>query len=345
MSRHPTRVLVCDESRRDAVLLQRLLEHDGTITVVGFSATGAEAVRAVVDARPDLVAMAVAPTDPAALLGVELIMTEHPLPILVVSDVVSSELRDAALAAGALEALARTALDLEHPGSDAAAELRRRVILLSRSVVIRHPRGGIAAQRGRREAARPAAVVAICASTGGPHALRQLFEALPAGYSIPVLVVQHISRGSTENLVQWLNEVSAVPVNVAVNGTRAEPGIWLAPDDAHLKLTRSGLLTLDPVTVRGVHRPSGDVLLESVASVAGRFGVGIVLTGMGDDGAAGVGALHRAGGFCIAQDEASSVVYGMPRAALAAGADLALTLPQIAVWLSDLRPHAAEAAA
>jgi two-component system chemotaxis response regulator CheB len=241
--------------------------------------------------------------------------------------------------------IAKSALKLDHPGSEAAASLRRRIVFLSHTTVIRHPRGGIAARNRGHEPSRAASAIGICASTGGPQALRQLFAALPTGYALPILVVQHISRGSTESLARWLDDATAVDVSLGTEGARADHGIWIAPDDAHLTLTRSGLIALDTTTVQGTHRPSGDVLLESIASAAGRFAVGIVLTGMGGDGALGVRALRSGGGFSIAQDETTSVIYGMPRAAAEAGADLVLALPEIASWLLDLRYQPLEAVA
>jgi two-component system chemotaxis response regulator CheB len=342
----PRAVLVCANSSAEASLATRLLEHDAEIKVAGYSGTGADALRAVDDLRPDLVLMMIDTGDPAPLHGVELIMGAHPLPILVVAaDDAGPSSRDAALAAGALDVMAKTELDLDNPASEAATRVRRRVVFLSHTAVIRHPRGGIAARTDGRKPGRGAAVIGICASAGGPQALRQLFAALPEDYALPILVVQHISRGSTESLAQWLDDATAVEVKVGAEGARADHGIWIAPDDAHLKLTRPGLLDLDTTTVRGTHRPSGDVLLESIASTAGRLGIGIVLTGMGSDGAMGVRALRGAGGFSVAQDEASSAIYGMPRAAAEAGADLVLALPEIASWLLGLRYQPLEAVA
>lgn len=337
MSTNPTLVLLCDDSGADTVALQRFLEHEGDISVVGSIGTGADAVQAVADLKPDLVAITVAGGTAGALRSVEQIMGRHPLPILVVSDDAARAEGEAALAAGALELLAQSTLDLEEPGSPAAAEVRRRIVFLSQMRVIRHPRDSIARRRQSTQATRTASAIGICASTGGPQIVERLLKALPAPYPIPVLVVQHMTAGFTESLAAWLAQTAGRSVRVASDGIAAAEGVWLAPEGAHLKLTGSGLLELDSSTIRGVHRPSGDILLESIAAAAGRFGVGVVLTGMGEDGALGLRALRREGGFCIAQDEASSAVYGMPKAALAGGADLVLTPPEIAAWLGGLR--------
>jgi two-component system chemotaxis response regulator CheB len=179
-------------------------------------------------------------------------------------------------------------------------------------------------------------VVGICSSTGGPQVLAGLLEALPAAYPIPLLIVQHISAGFTEGLAHWLGEAVPLPVGIATDGAPLKPGIWIAPDGAHLKLTVTGHLALDRQTLTGHHRPSADVLLASIAEAAGAGGVAVVLTGMGSDGALGAAAVRRAGGLAIAQDEASSAVYGMPRAAIEGGTDIVLPPNGIAARLLGL---------
>jgi two-component system chemotaxis response regulator CheB len=178
----------------------------------------------------------------------------------------------------------------------------------------------------------------MCASTGGPQVLARLLETLPADYPIPLLVVQHIAAGFTDGLARWLCRAVPLPVGVAADGEHAGPGIHIAPEGAHLKLTVTGRLSLDRRTA-GLHRPSGDVLFESIAVAAGRSGVAVVLTGMGTDGAAGAAALRRRGGLVIAQDEPSSAVYGMPKAAAAGGVDAVLPPDGIAARLLQLSPE------
>jgi two-component system chemotaxis response regulator CheB len=183
---------------------------------------------------------------------------------------------------------------------------------------------------------RVAKVIGICASTGGPQALASILGALPASFPIPVLVVQHISAGFTEGLAHWLDGAVALPVQLAQSGVQADAGVWLAPDGAHLTMGPSGELLLDDTTNNGPHRPSGDVLLRSLAASAGKGTASVVLTGMGHDGAEGSRAVRQAGGLTIAQDEASSVIYGMPRAATAFGVDLVLPLAEIGPELAAL---------
>jgi two-component system, chemotaxis family, protein-glutamate methylesterase/glutaminase len=179
-------------------------------------------------------------------------------------------------------------------------------------------------------------VVGICASTGGPQALESILEQLPEDFGVPVLVVQHMAKGFLEPLAERLAESTQLRVGIARDGQLAEPGVWFAPDDAYLLLRSSMRLELDDQAVVGEHRPSGDVLFDSMASAVGRASVGVVLTGMGHDGARGIRAIRSAGGRTIAQDEESSTVYGMPRAAAEAGAELVLPLGAIAGALREL---------
>jgi two-component system chemotaxis response regulator CheB len=179
-------------------------------------------------------------------------------------------------------------------------------------------------------------VIGICASTGGPRALADVVGRLPASYGIPILVVQHMTPGFTAGLVAWLDKELALPVRLASDGQQLAPGVWFAPDGAHLKLEATRRLRLDTDTTAGNHRPSGDELLWSLARVAGARAVAVVLTGMGRDGAEGLAAVAAAGGRTIAQDELSSGVYGMPRVAAERGAKTVLAPAAIGDELARL---------
>jgi two-component system, chemotaxis family, protein-glutamate methylesterase/glutaminase len=185
--------------------------------------------------------------------------------------------------------------------------------------------------------ARPhSEVIGICASTGGPRALSEVLRRLPNDYGIPILVVQHMIPGFLDGLVAGLNKELALSVGLAGDGQRLAPGVWFAPDGAHLKLELTCRLALDSETVQGNHRPAGDVLLGSLARVAGARAVAVVLTGMGRDGAEGLAAVAAAGGRTIAQDEQSSAVYGMPRVAAERGAKRVLAPSAIGDELAAL---------
>jgi two-component system, chemotaxis family, protein-glutamate methylesterase/glutaminase len=333
------RVLVCEDSLVYATALQRMLEYDGDIKVVAVCTTAEDAIAALSRVEPDLVTMDVELPSLDGLEAVEWIMSSRPMPILVLSAHLGpgSDKAAAALAAGALDALDKDDLDLRDRAGAAGAAFRHRVKVLSRARVIRHPRarltGGAPHASGLQHRA---AVIGVCASTGGPQVLARLLDALPADYPIPLLVVQHISSGFTEGLVRWLDQTVRLPVGIAADGAQAGHGVWIAPEGAHLKFTATGRLSLDRRTVVGRHRPSGDVLLGSIATAARKLGVGVVLTGMGSDGAIGAAALRRTGGLAIAQDEESSAVYGMPKAAINLGVDVVLSPSGIAACLLGL---------
>jgi two-component system chemotaxis response regulator CheB len=167
--------------------------------------------------------------------------------------------------------------------------------------------------------------------------LDTILGGLPGDFPVPVLVVQHMAPGFIEGFARWLDHRLSIEVRIAAEGDRAAPGVWFAPDGAHLLLTRSMRFALAEEPERP-HRPSVDALLDSLGQAAGSEAVGVVLTGMGSDGAAGAAEIRRAGGLLIAQDESSSVVYGMPRAAAEGGADLVTSPVEIAAALSTLLP-------
>jgi two-component system, chemotaxis family, protein-glutamate methylesterase/glutaminase len=329
---------MCEDSRVYAAALTRMLEYDGDVTVVAVCTTAQEAIAALPRTRPDILTMDLELPGMDGLKAAEEIMSSRPLPILVLSSHISarSDRSAAALAAGALDAIAKDDLDLANPASVAGAAFRRRVRVLSRARVIRHLRAALKVGPDARGLARRSSVIGVCASTGGPQILARLLEALPADYPIPLLIVQHIGDGFAEGLACWLDQSVRLPVAIATDGARAGPGAWIGPNGAHLKLTATGRLFLDRRTIVGRHRPSGDALLESIATAVGKSGVAIVLSGMGSDGAAGAVSVRDRGGLAIAQDKESSAIYGMPKAAVDLGVSVVLSPGEIAAALLAL---------
>jgi two-component system chemotaxis response regulator CheB len=269
------------------------------------------------------------------------LMAESPLPIVILSGTVAkgSERAAEALAGGALEVLPKDRLRLDRVDDMWAQAMRSRLRRLS-SVRVGRSRRPASQAGGRRRTApissRQVRAVGIGASTGGPPVLESILGELPADYPLPVLVVQHMADGFIEGFAQWLDKKLAIDVGGASDGDRATPGVWFAPDGAHLRLTGSNRFALDTET-EATHRPSVDVLLESLARAFGAEAGGVVLTGMGKDGAEGAAAIRREGGLVLAQDEASSVVYGMPRAVAEGAAELVLPPAEIADALLALR--------
>jgi two-component system, chemotaxis family, protein-glutamate methylesterase/glutaminase len=336
VSSAPTRVLVCEDSKTFAAALVRTLERSGEIEVVGVATSAEAAIADLTRLAPDLVTMDIELPGMSGMEAVEEIMSARPTPILIVSSHISTggELAAAALASGALDAIAKDDLPLRDPDNAAADAFRRRVKLLSGARVVRHPRARL---NGRGTVPSPRisrdSVIGICASTGGPHALATLLSGIPADFGVPILVVQHIGAGFSEGLARWLDAAVPLPVRLAEDGTRALQGVTIAPDGADLMLTPTGVIRLDCTSPSGLHRPSGNALLRSIARRSQSAAVAVVLTGMGRDGADGLAAVREAGGLTIAQDEATSAVYGMPREAARCGAALILPIGEIAAAL------------
>jgi two-component system chemotaxis response regulator CheB len=330
--------MICDDSLTYVRALSQFLSHGGDLKVVGTCGTGEQLLALLALRTADLLIVDLElPGISGQQVIEEVTRSAHPIPVIAVSGHAGrgSEAAAAALAAGALEALPKAQIRLDDPDGPAAVALRHRVRRLARTRAPRDPERPSPAPGTLIH--KSAAVVAICASTGGPSALASLLADLPADFPVPVLVVQHMAEGFIEGLVRWIAPRARLPVAVAEDGMALEPGVWFAPDDAHLILGPAKRLALDRVTQSGVHRPSADMLLSSVATTLGAEGVGVVLTGMGRDGGKGVAALCAAGGRVIAQDEETSVVFGMPRTAIERGASVVLPLPEIARALCQLR--------
>jgi two-component system chemotaxis response regulator CheB len=333
------RVLVCEDSKAYAAALTRFLDSDGDIEVVGVAASGEQAIRDVERLRPDLLTLDMQLPGIDGLGVVKKLMASNPLPIVILSAHVArgSERAVEALAAGALDVVSKDAVRLDQVDDVWAQAMRSRLRRLASVRVARAaPLSAAPPRRARAADVRVARAIGIGASTGGPPALEGVLAELPGGYPLPVLVVQHIAAGFVDGLASWLNEKLRVPVRIAREGQRAAPGVWLAPDGAHLLLTPAMRFGLDHET-EAAHRPSIDVMLSSLAESVGEEAVGVVLTGMGRDGAEGAAAIRTAGGLVIAQDEASSVVYGMPRVVAEGGADLSLSPAGIGQSLGAMR--------
>lgn len=331
----PTRVLVADDSDLFREVLSRVITADPAFEVVATAADGNEAARLAHALRPDVITMDINMPDADGFSGIARIMAEAPTPILVLTATPEETVGFRALSLGALDILEKpqAEVDLDTYG----ATLRSRLRLLAGVRVIRHLRG-LRAQRPR--ASRPtgrADVVMVGASLGGPRALAAMLRVLPAGFAAPILVVQHIADGFTEGLASWLDQESGLTVRTARDGEALGPGLVLvAPTGRHLVVER-GRARLSDAPAVDSFKPSVTPLFLSAAQVYGARACGVILTGMGRDGAEGLRAIKRAGGSTIAQDEASSAVFGMPRAAIEAGAvDRVLPLEEIPHALVEL---------
>jgi len=341
------RIVLCDHSENRIRVLGGFLERDPGIEVVGAYSAVEAMLSKVAEVAPDLIALDLETAGADVPAAIEQVMREGSTPILILPGDRDAEDERVieALAAGAIDAIAADKLRLDEPDSLWAVALRSRIKRLA-NVRLKHNGAdsrpvGRAPSRAWRQSAATYRAVGIGASVGGPPALESVLRGLPADFPIPILVVQHMAAGFDDGLARWLNRAVPPPVALAEDGIPLRPGIWLAPDGAHLRLERDMSLSLDRETEHGVHRPAVDVLLDSIAMSLGKRGVGIVLTGMGRDGAEGIGAVAAAGGLTIAQDEETSAVFGMPGAAIESGVDFVLSLEELAVKLATLRARSA----
>lgn len=320
------RVVIADDSLVAREMLATILGSEPDIEVVGQAKDGAEAVEMVERLRPDLVTMDIHMPKLDGLRATEKIMAFTPTPILVVSSSVHGEGMGRAFDAlnlGALEVIKkpepRDWADLDRIGR----EVIRKVKILANVRVITHIRG----RRGPSELTAPLhggpakrALVAIGSSTGGPSALLAVLGRLPQDFPVPVVVAQHIADGFVPGLVSWLDSGCRMRVVAAESGQRIEPGVaYFAPTGSNMVLDGS-ILKFQPPGHGQLYIPSADTLFDSVAMSHGNRAIGVLLTGMGADGAEGLKLMRNKGAATIVQDEETCTVFGMPKAAIEIGA-------------------------
>jgi two-component system chemotaxis response regulator CheB len=341
----PVRVLVVDDSATQRTVLVSLINADPELTVVGWAANGADAVRATALLTPDVIAMDLRMPVMDGLEATRQILQETPTPIVLVTagsgSVAGDEQR---LAFEALDAGVLAVVTKPGPGSDGRAatqELHRILKNMAKVRMVRRWSGDRLRPSIAGTYAPPAAspgarveVVAIGASTGGPPVLRTILVGLPHGFGPPVLIVQHIADDFAVSLVDWLRPQCALPIHIGVDGQSLNrPGIWVAPPGRHMGVQGRAIVLVDGPPI-SLHRPSATYLFQSVAREYGRAAIAVLLTGMGDDGAVGLRDLRSSGATTIAQDAATSVVFGMPSAAIKLGVvDHVLAPPAIAPML------------
>jgi two-component system chemotaxis response regulator CheB len=330
-------VVLVDDSGIERRFLRAAITADPGLCVVGEARTGRDAIALIERLRPSAVVLDLELPGTAAIEIIERIMASVPTPILVCSTEGDAARAAAALAAGAIDVVARpTARDADR--ASYAEALRRGVRVASRVRVITHPRGRLKTRSGVQSAAGASSavdLVAIGASTGGPQALAHLLGALPVDFTPAVVVVQHMADGFIEGLASWLDGLCALPVGVATSGIRLQPGtVTIAPSAFNLVVNDHLRISIEQPPPTQFNVPGVDATFESVARTVGPRAIGVLLTGMGRDGAVGLKAMRDAGAITIGQDEESSAVWGMPAAAAACGAvQRQLPLTEIATAL------------
>ena len=323
----PIRVLIVDDSAFMRAALSRMITAEGGLEVAGTALCGSDALDKISSLDPDVVTLDVEMPGLDGLQTLRHIMSQFPRPVIMVSAVTEkgADKTFKALAAGAFDyvpkQMSATSLDIFHIQPDLVAKIRA-AAHLRRShppdVTARKPPQSHTDNRDDNLLTTPA-IVALGISTGGPKALQEILPLFPRELSVPILIVQHMPAGFTGPFAQRLNTLCSVSVREASHREPIQPGVvYIAPAGVHLTVNRVSesrtTLFLDTHPEGSLHTPSVNVMMNSVAAAFKNLALGVIMTGMGSDGAEGMKAIHSQGGLTIGQDEASCTVYGMPRA-------------------------------
>jgi len=319
------RVLIVDDSAFMRAALSRIITSDSELWVAGTASSGREALQRIPALDPDVITLDVQMPGLDGLQTLKRIMADHPRPVLMVSAITvkDAEITLNALTAGAFDyvpkQLLAASLDIDHLREDIISKIKA-------AAESRHlPHVQAPPRKPSRAADLPSsnipsgspAIVVVGISTGGPKALQDILPSLPADLSVPVLIVQHMPPGFTKPFAERLDSLCAISVREAKQREAIQPGVvYIAPAGVHLTLERTNSRTqiyLSNKQQHQLHVPSVDVMMQSVASTFHSLAMGVIMTGMGSDGAQGMAAIHREGGLTLGQDEQSCAVYGMPR--------------------------------
>lgn len=344
----PVRVLVVDDSTFMRKSLTSMLEEGKQIQVVGVARNGEEAVQQVQQLKPDVVTMDVEMPGMTGLQALQQIMSKFPVPVIMVSSITIEGAQET------LQALEWGAVDFVPKQLDGVAskiaEIQKQ--LVSKVLAARHagaklkkiPLAGIAKTATMPtkslssfavSVTRGTKLIAIGCSTGGPQALFEIMPTIPADCPAGIVIVQHMPKSFTKPFADRLNNLCALEVREAVEGDEVKPGrVLVAPGGMQFRIVKktitSSVIKLSPNIENHPHAPSVDIMLHSVAALYGERSIGVILTGMGHDGLEGMKAIKAANGRTVAQDEATSVVYGMPKAVMEAGcADKVVSLSKV----------------
>jgi two-component system chemotaxis response regulator CheB len=341
------RVLIADDSAFMCKVLQEIIHSDPQFEVVGHAHDGREAVALAEALKPDVITMDIEMPHVDGLQAIEIIMSQNPRPVVVVSSAAQkgSHATLRALELGAIDCVPKPSGAIDLDMQTIREDLTRKLKRAAKVSVIRtasRPRSQEARFASRSEGTTGKAaihnratfpIVVIAASTGGPSAVARVLQGLPSAFPGAVLLVLHMPAVFTKQFSEQLAEVSSLPVKQLRSTESAKPGVvYLCPGSHHVRMSSVGNVRLDAGSPVEGHRytPSADIALESVAEYARGLGVAVILTGMGNDGTRGAKAVKAQGGYVIAQDEATSTIFGMPCEAIKAGAvDEVLPLGEI----------------
>ena len=333
-------VLIVDDSAAVRLHISNILESDPSIRVMGAVGDGEEAVRFVENKKPDVITMDIDMPKMSGLEAIRRIMETQPVPIVVVSatfDKNDLEKTFLAMEAGAIAVSNKPFGEGHHDYEQAARGLVQTVKAMSEvKMVKRWSRARISGITHMIEPEAPSShasgkvkLVVIGASTGGPPVIKTILSGLTNGIHVPLLVVQHIAKGFLEGMVEWLNHTTGLPVHIGMHKERFMPGhVYFAPDDYHMGVNSAGRIELSKALPENALRPSVSYLFRSTINAFDGDSVGVLLTGMGKDGAEELGHMKEKGATTIAQDEESSVVFGMPGEAVRLGAATHILPPE-----------------
>ncbi len=330
------RVLVVDDSALMRALISEIVSADPKIEVVGTARNGVEAIAKVEKLAPDVVTLDVEMPELGGLAALRRIMRKSPTKVVMLSGVDAADVTYEALSSGAVDFVAKPAGPFSPNIAEVADELLSKIHVAAQANLrpLRARRETERAKGARRQAAKAPRdrgakapelrIVAIGASTGGPAAVETVLSGLPADLPAACLVVQHLPAGFSSAFTRRLGRFGRLEVREGKTGDKVVPGVvYVAPAGLHMTVadrpTLGPVIRLDQTPAISGLRPSADRTMESVAKVSGAGSIGVLLTGMGSDGAAGMRTIKQAGGLTIAQDEETSVIYGMPRAAVEDG--------------------------
>jgi two-component system chemotaxis response regulator CheB len=329
----------------DSLVVRQLLVHiissDPRLVVAAAVSSAEEALQEIGRVQPDVVSMDIRLPGMDGLEATRRIMSEHPTPIVVIADSIedsSLKISMNALRAGALTVVEKP-VGLTSAGYAAiASTICTQLYIMSQVPVVRQrsfapwrEASTVPKREPDQGSARPS-IMGIAASTGGPPALAKVLGALPRDFPLPILLVQHMGAPFMEGFAAWLNGLMSLDVRLAQDQEIPAPGrVYVAPGDRHLLLSSAGTLKVSAEPSLGNQRPSATLMFQSMARTVGPRGLGVILTGMGEDGAHGLVEMRQAGGYGVAEDESTAVVYGMPAAAARmGGVNVSLPLDLIA---------------
>ncbi|MFA6320365.1 MAG: chemotaxis-specific protein-glutamate methyltransferase CheB [Candidatus Omnitrophota bacterium] len=316
MGSEKIRVLIVDDSALMREALRVILEEDPSVEVIGIAKDGREGVEKALALKPNVITMDLKMPVMTGLEAIEKIMEEMPIPIVVVSSMDTSVVVKA-LSIGAMDFVA-----VSNDIDTIAKELIDKVKIASRVKAIR--RFKVKPYRATSERitrGKVSKIIVVGVSTGGPQALQEMLSKIPEDFCAGILIVQHMSKGFIEGLAEWLNASSSLDVRVAKAGDELKQGLaLLAPDDYNMCIGRDGVIVLKENMLKtATHIPSIDATMKSAAESYRENAVGVIMTGMGRDGVDGIRAIKGAGGTTIAQDQNSSVIFGMNKMAIETG--------------------------